>query len=115
MSGILKKLLVVVVALVLVQEWDRISVAFSRPQPIQGIGTGDVVMYATAWCGYCQKTREFLRERGVPFVERDIEQSAEARREYQALSGRGVPLLVVRGTVIVQGYSPREILRALGQ
>jgi glutaredoxin len=114
-SGIVKKLLVVVVALVLIQEWDRISVAFTRPEPIPGIGAGDVVMYATAWCGYCQKTREFLRDRGVPFIERDIEQSAQARREYQALNGRGVPLLVIRGTVVVQGYSPREILRALGQ
>jgi glutaredoxin len=114
-SGIVKKLLVVVVALVLIQEWDRISVAFTRPEPIPGIGAGDVVMYATAWCGYCQKTRELLRDRGVPFIERDIEQSAQARREYQALNGRGVPLLVIRGTVVVQGYSPREILRALGQ
>lgn len=51
----------------------------------------------------------------MPFVERDIERSAEARREYQALNGRGVPLLVIRGTVVVQGYSPREILKALGQ
>ncbi len=110
-----KKLLLIVAVLVLIQEWDRITAAFARPEPIPGVGPGEVVMYATAWCGYCQKTREFLRDRGVPFVEHDIERSPEARRQYQALNGRGVPLLVIRGTMIVHGYSPKEILRALGQ
>jgi mycoredoxin len=108
-----KKLLLVVFALVLIQEWDRISVAFSRPEPITGVAAGEVVMYATSWCGYCRKTREFLSDRGIPYVEHDIERSPEARREYEALNGRGVPLLVIRGT-LVQGYSPKAILAALG-
>lgn len=110
----MKKWLLIIAVLVLIQEWDRISAEFSRPEPITGIGSGEVVMYATAWCGYCRKTREFLSERGVPYVEQDIERSAEARRRYQALNGRGVPLLVIRGTV-VQGYSPKAILAALGR
>jgi glutaredoxin len=110
-----KKWFLIVAVLVLIQEWDRITVAFARPEPVAGVGAGEVVMYATSWCGYCAKTRQFLRARGIPFVERDIEGSAEARREYQALNGRGVPLLVIRGTMIVYGYSPKEILRALGQ
>jgi glutaredoxin len=110
-----KKWFLIVAVLVLIQEWDRLTVAFARPEPVAGVGAGEVVMYATSWCGYCAKTRQFLRTRGIPFVERDIEGSAEARREYQALNGRGVPLLVIRGTMIVHGYSPKEILRALGQ
>lgn len=110
----MKKWFLIVAALVLVQEWDRITVAFVQPESIPGVGPGDVVLYATSWCGYCEKTRQFLRARGVPFVEHDIERSAEGRRQYQALNGRGVPLLVIRGTMIVHGYSPKEILRALG-
>jgi glutaredoxin len=110
-----KKWFLIATVLVLILEWDRITVAFARPEPIPGVGPGEVVMYATSWCGYCEKTRQFLRARGVPFVEHDIERSPAARRQYQALNGRGVPLLVIRGTMIVQGYSPKEILRALGQ
>ena len=111
----MKKWFLILAVLVLIQEWDRITVAFARPEPVVGVGAGEVVMYATSWCGYCAKTREFLRARGIPFVEHDIERSAEARRQYQALNGRGVPLLVIRGTMVVHGYSPKAILRALGQ
>jgi glutaredoxin len=114
MPDILKKILLVVVALAAIQNWDRLTGAFSRPEPIADVGAGDVVLYATTWCGYCEKTRKLLRERGVPFVEHDIERSADARKRFEALGGRGVPLLVVKGTVI-RGYSPQGILAALGQ
>ena len=71
-----------------------------------------VVLYATEWCGYCRKARRFLQENDIPFVEYDIEKSAEGRRQYEALNGRGIPLLKVKGTVI-RGYSPEAIMAAL--
>lgn len=114
MTDTLKKLALVALVLAVLQNWDRISSAFSQPGPIPNVGTADVVLYATSWCGYCEKTRKFLRERGVPFVEHDIERSPEARRQYEALNGRGVPLLVIKGQV-VRGYSPQAIRSALGQ
>ena len=114
MTDIVKKLLLVVLALAALQNWDKLSSAFSRNEPVVVAGDADVILYATAWCGYCEKTRKLLRERDVPFVEHDIERSPEGRRQYEALNGRGVPLLVVKGTV-VRGYSPQAILAALGR
>lgn len=114
MTGTLKKLVLVVLMLAAWQNWDRLTGAFTRPEPIADAGSADVVLYATSWCGYCEKTRKLLRERGVPFVEHDIERSPEGRRQYEALNGRGVPLLVVKGKV-VRGYSAPAILAALGQ
>ena len=71
-----------------------------------------VVLYATDWCGYCKKTRGFFAEKGIEYVEFDIEKSAEGRKQYEQLKGRGVPLVVANGMVI-RGYSPRSVLAAL--
>jgi mycoredoxin len=78
-----------------------------------------ITLYATSWCGYCRKTRELLAELGVAYVEKDVEKSAEGRKEYQAKGKgyRGVPLLDIGGT-IVRGYEPEEIrslVAALGE
>lgn len=69
-----------------------------------------VILYSTAWCGYCRKTRELLTSLQVPFVEKDIEKSPEHLAEYQAKGKgfRGVPLTDVAGT-LVKGYVPEEV------
>lgn len=102
----MKKLLLVASLLALYQNWEKLERLF-RPDA----GKGEVVLYATSWCGYCQKTRELLAEEGIPYVEYDIEQSAQGRQQYQALSPRGVPVLTV-GSDVVHGYDPKRI-RAL--
>jgi hypothetical protein len=35
----------------------------------------DVVLYSTAWCGYCRKAREFFAANGIRYVEYDIEKN----------------------------------------
>ncbi len=71
----------------------------------------EVVLYSTSWCGYCKKARNLLNEKNIAFIEYDIEKSAEGKRLYDALNGRGVPVLQVKGTVIY-GYDKRGILAA---
>jgi mycoredoxin len=75
-----------------------------------------VILYSTAWCGYCRKTRELLTSLQVPFVEKDIEKSPEARAEYQAKGKgyRGVPLTDVAGT-LVKGYLPDEVKKLVSE
>ncbi len=48
----------------------------------------------------------------MPYIEYDIERSPEGRRQYDALRGRGVPILTV-GDTVVRGYNRREILALL--
>ena len=71
----------------------------------------NVVLYATSWCGYCKKTRALLTEQHVQYTEYDVEKSESARRQYEQLNIRGVPVLDVRG-LIVGGYDEDEILDA---
>lgn len=64
-----------------------------------------VVLYATEWCGYCKKTREFFKDNNIAFIEFDVEKSKEGKKEYNQLKGKGVPLVVINGKVI-RGYNP---------
>jgi glutaredoxin len=54
-----------------------------------------VVMYATSWCPYCAKAREYFARTGTAYTEYDIEKSADAHAEFKRLGGRGVPLILV--------------------
>lgn len=106
----MKRILLILAALAAWQHWDRLEPMLLGNQQ-QVAGHREVILYATSWCGYCAKTRAFLGERGIAYTEMDIEKSADARRAYDALGGRGVPVLKVNDTVI-HGYDPQGILAA---
>jgi len=93
------------------QNWDSIDYfVFGRPD--YSTVENEVILYATEWCGYCQKTRELFKENNISFVEYDIEKSEKRREEYKRLGGTGVPLLKINGKVM-QGYRPQTILASL--
>jgi glutaredoxin len=53
-----------------------------------------------------------LNELGVVYQEVDIEHSQRGRERFQALGGRGVPLVTI-GENVIKGYNPAEIRRLL--
>ncbi|MBU2886256.1 glutaredoxin family protein [Gilvimarinus agarilyticus] len=63
-----------------------------------------IVMYATSWCGYCKKARRYFADNNIDYVERDIETSEQAKREYDKLQGKGVPVLRI-GDTTMRGWS----------
>ncbi len=79
----------------------------------EGNAKPSVVLYSTAWCGYCRKARAFLQRNNIPFREVDIEKSEQGNRRYKAMGGRGVPLLVV-GKETVQGFNQAKYRRVFG-
>lgn len=108
----MKKVLVLLAVLMVWQQWDRIEPLLSTSNtPAVSTRPGEVVLYATSWCGYCAKTRTFLEQQNIPYRELDIEKSASARKAYDAHGGRGVPLIDVKGQLI-SGYNPQAILAA---
>lgn len=81
-----------------------------------------VIIYRTAWCGYCKKAAEYLRLKGVAFVEKDLEADAGARQDMLARAQKagvpasrlqGVPILYVKGRII-PGFDRGAIDQALG-
>lgn len=92
--------------------------------PREGSGAegarGDVVIYGASWCGACRSAAAFLRERGIEFVERDIERDPGAREAMQraaraaGVSPSGIPVIDFRGRVI-QGFDRGALERAIAE
>lgn len=103
------------------ESFERLAGAASAPPerstPTSGAG-GDVVVYGASWCGVCRRAEAYFREKGVAFVERDIEREPGAREEMMqkaraaGVSTNGIPVIDVRGTILA-GFDPAAIDRAL--
>ena len=63
-----------------------------------------VILYSTQWCGHCRKAIKYFKDNKIPYVERDIEQDPSARRAYDALGGKGIPIILV-GQKRMNGFS----------
>lgn len=106
----MKKFVIFLLILGIYQFRDGIGDFLSGTPDYQPDSSG-VVLYATEWCGYCEKTRELFTKNDIPYVEYDIEKSAQGYSEYKSLGGSGVPVVNAYGTVI-HGYSAQQILAA---
>lgn len=76
------------------------------PVPVAG---AKVEMWRTAWCSYCARANAFFTACGLDFAEYDIEASREARAAFDALGGRGVPLIRVHGR-LMSGFDARRFV-----
>jgi mycoredoxin len=77
----------------------------------------EVTVYTTPWCGDCQRAKQFLRERGVPFREVDIEKTPEAEDLVLRVSEgrRTVPTFEVNGRYFAcSPYDPYQLSEELG-
>jgi glutaredoxin len=78
----------------------------------------DVVIYGASWCSACRSAAAFLRDRHIPFVERDVEREPGARqamlRAAQAAGIRpsGIPVIDFRGDIIA-GFDRGALERAI--
>ncbi|CAA0121273.1 Uncharacterised protein [BD1-7 clade bacterium] len=78
--------------------------------PIESDKPQRVIMYATAWCGYCKKARSYFDENGIAYTEYDIEKDAKAKARYDKLGGKGVPVILV-GKERMNGFSESSFER----
>ena len=104
----MKKIIFLVVAIGVYQYWGDFKAAIRPPPDFSAQHTEGVILYATDWCGYCKKTREFFKTNNIAYVEYDIEKSAEGRSQYDQLHGSGIPLVMIRGEVL-RGYDPQSM------
>jgi glutaredoxin-like YruB-family protein len=73
----------------------------------------EVVVYTTAWCGWCRKTLAFLDERGVRYVNKDIEANDRNREELIEKTGRtSIPMVEIDGEII-RGYDAARMEQLL--
>lgn len=65
---------------------------------------GKVFIYSSAWCGYCKQARKYFKSKGIAFIEYDIEKNVRTKQDYDALGGKGVPVILV-GRKRMNGFS----------
>ena len=72
-----------------------------------------ITIYTTPTCPWCKKAKEFLREKGIKFTEKDVTESDKFRDEAIEKSGQmGVPVIEIGDKVLV-GFNPKKIEESL--
>lgn len=73
----------------------------------------DVTVYTAPWCGWCRKTLAFLDQRGVDYVNKDIEDDADYAQELrEKTGGTAIPLVEIDGNAI-RGFDPGRMTALL--
>ncbi len=89
------------------------ALAKDEPAAADKLAQG-VVLYSAAWCGACRQAAQYMRQKQIPFVEKDIEKEPGARDEMQqkaraqGLRTSGIPVIDVNGT-LMSGFSPDRL------
>ncbi|HEV2287339.1 MAG TPA: glutaredoxin family protein [Candidatus Acidoferrales bacterium] len=78
--------------------------------------TSEVTIYTTFWCGDCRRTKSFLKDRGIPFREVNIDKSPEAEELVMRVNDgrRKVPTLEVDGRYFANSpFDPYKLTEEL--
>ncbi|WP_455203119.1 glutaredoxin family protein [Kaarinaea lacus] len=109
----MKKIIIIsAVVAVIVLSWGKIHNFLTAPPDFASLHKEKVILYATSWCPNCAQTRKFLKSANVPYFEYDVDNSSEGQRQFKQLHGTGVPVILIKNTV-VHGYNPKAIMAAI--
>ncbi len=68
-----------------------------------------VVIYSTPTWPYCKKAKEYLSQKGAPYVEYNVAENREATKEMIEKSGQmGVPVIIVDDEIMV-GFNQAKL------
>jgi len=91
----------------------RAAARNSTQKPVAYRTDPEVVVYTTTWCGWCRKTLAFLDERGVRYVNKDIEANDWNREELIEKTGRtSIPVVEINGEII-RGFNAERMEQLL--
>ena len=76
--------------------------------------TKKVEIYSTPTCHFCHVAKDWLTEKGIPFVDYNVGADVEKRKEMMTLTGQlGVPVIKIDNDVII-GFNQAQIEKSLG-
>jgi len=68
----------------------------------------EVKVYTSNTCSYCHMVKEYLDEKGVDYIERNVSTDSEARKELIASGFMGVPVVYI-GDEVIQGFDKKKL------
>jgi glutaredoxin-like YruB-family protein len=73
-----------------------------------------VTIYSTPTCHFCLIAKDFLKEKGITYIEFDVASNLEKRQEMIDRSGQmGVPVIFVGDEMII-GFDREKLAATLG-
>lgn len=60
-----------------------------------------IKMYSSSTCPNCTAAKEYLKEKGYEYEEKNVSSDAEAKKELLAMGYMGVPVIFVDDEVVV--------------
>lgn len=81
---------------------------------IAGAKPDQVVLYCTTISAGCKGMRQYLAQRGLDYLDKELTTDPLAQAEFEALGGLGVPMLVFRDTLLFS-YYPTSFERVLAR
>jgi glutaredoxin len=94
-----------------------LSAAVPLERPAVGPATAHrVTLYCTPWCPGCFRARDFLKKRGIPYVEIDITKDRDAAQRVRAWAGGNetTPTFEIDGQVIID-FKEMELKKIFGR
>ena len=91
-----------------------------KMEHVDGENKGKVMLYALSTCGWCKKTKEFLKENGVEFsyVYVDLLEGSDRDEAIKEVGKwnprRSYPTVVINDKISVAGFKEDEIKKVLG-
>jgi glutaredoxin len=80
----------------------------SAPSLVTDAAAAEVEIYTTTYCAECKKAKAYMNKNGIAYIEYDVENDIELRKQFYARGGRGVPLLFVKGERMV-GFNAERL------
>ena len=107
----MKKIAFIAIFAAVILSWGKIHAFITAPPDFAELHEENVILYATSWCPNCAKTRKLLKAQNIPYFEYDVDNSSEGQRQFKQLHGNGVPVILIKDTII-RGYNSNAILAA---
>src|SRR5690554_53931 len=90
------------------QFFERATTATTKTTNKPVTQSKTVIMYATSWCPYCQKAREYFAANNIHYTEYDIEKDEQALQRYKSLGGRGIPFILI-DELRISGFDEKRL------
>lgn len=68
-----------------------------------------IVLYSVSWCPHCREAKEYLKSRGIPFINLDVELDDSAMDKLvNKYKMQSVPLIVIgNDDAVLRGFDPK--------
>ena len=87
---------------------------------VEGSNTKNkVFLYTLSTCGWCKKTKELLKEKGVAYEYLDLDKCSkdDQKTAIEELKAKNIPVafpvIIINNDTIIQGFKKDKILEAL--